>query len=50
MKIIITGATGTAGSEALRQALADPDIVEVLVLARRAPDITDPKLKVALLD
>jgi uncharacterized protein YbjT (DUF2867 family) len=49
MKIIITGATGTAGSEALRQAFLDPDVVEVLVLARRAPDITDPKLKVTLL-
>jgi uncharacterized protein YbjT (DUF2867 family) len=49
MKIIVTGATGTAGSEALRQALADPDITQVLVLARRQPDITDPKLSVALL-
>lgn len=50
MKIIITGATGTAGSEVLRQALADRDIAKILVLARRQPDITDPKLTVALLD
>lgn len=50
MKIIITGATGTAGSEVLRQALADREIAEVLVLSRRQPDIADPKLKVALLD
>ena len=26
MKVIITGATGTAGSEVLRQALADNDV------------------------
>lgn len=50
MKIIVTGATGTAGSEALRQALADPEIAEVLVLARRSPGIADPRLRVVLLD
>jgi uncharacterized protein YbjT (DUF2867 family) len=50
MKVIITGATGTAGSEVLRQALADREITGVLVLSRRQLDITDPKLKVALLD
>jgi uncharacterized protein YbjT (DUF2867 family) len=50
MKIIVTGATGTAGSEALRQALADPDITQVLALARRRPNMTDPRLSVALLD
>lgn len=43
MRIIVTGATGTAGSETLRQALADPDIAEVLVLARRQPNIANPK-------
>ncbi len=50
MKVIITGATGTAGSEVLRQALADREITEVLVLSRRQPDVADPKLKVAQLD
>jgi uncharacterized protein YbjT (DUF2867 family) len=49
MKVIVTGATGTAGSEALRQALLDPDITHVLVLARRQPGMIDPKLSVALL-
>jgi uncharacterized protein YbjT (DUF2867 family) len=48
MKIILTGATGTAGSEVLRQALADQDVTEVLVLSRRPLDITDPRLRVAV--
>jgi uncharacterized protein YbjT (DUF2867 family) len=50
MKVIITGATGTAGSEVLRQALADPKITEVLVLSRRPLGIDDSKLKAALLN
>jgi uncharacterized protein YbjT (DUF2867 family) len=50
MKIILTGATGTAGSEVLRQALADKDVTEVLVLSRRPLDIADPKLRVAMLE
>ena len=50
MKVIITGATGTAGSEVLRQALADKDVTEALVLARRPLDVTDPKLRIAVLD
>jgi uncharacterized protein YbjT (DUF2867 family) len=50
MKIILTGATGTAGSEVLRQALADADVTEVLVLSRRPLDIADPKLRVAVLE
>jgi uncharacterized protein YbjT (DUF2867 family) len=50
MKVIVTGATGTAGSEVLRQALADPEITDILVLSRRPLDITDAKLKTALLN
>lgn len=50
MKIILTGATGTAGSEVLRQALVDRDVSEVLVLSRRPLDVAHPKLKVVLLD
>lgn len=49
MKIILTGASGTAGSEVLRQALVDPQITDVLVLSRRPLDISDPKLRVAVL-
>lgn len=37
MRILLTGATGTAGSGALRAAIADPAIEGVTVLARRAP-------------
>lgn len=49
MKIIITGATGTAGSEVLRQALADPGITDVLVLSRRPLGPVDARFKTALL-
>lgn len=52
MKLLITGATGTAGSEVVRQALLHPSILQVTVLVRRPlpshiianPDAT-PKLK-----
>ena len=37
MRILLTGATGTAGSGVLRQAIADPDVEGVTVLARREP-------------
>jgi uncharacterized protein YbjT (DUF2867 family) len=37
MRILLTGATGTAGSGVLRAAIADPGIEGVTVLARRAP-------------
>mmetsp|Transcript_7251 Transcript_7251/g.21409 ORF Transcript_7251/g.21409 Transcript_7251/m.21409 type:complete len:226 (-) Transcript_7251:559-1236(-) len=44
MKIIITGATGTAGSEVLRQALAHPGIEAVTTLVRRDTGVEHPKL------
>lgn len=52
MKLLVTGATGTAGSEVVRQALLHPSISQVTVLVRRPlpphivskPDET-PKLK-----
>lgn len=37
MRLLLTGATGTAGSGVLRAAIADPAIEGVTVLARRAP-------------
>jgi uncharacterized protein YbjT (DUF2867 family) len=37
VRILLTGATGTAGSGVLRAAIADPEIEGVTVLARRAP-------------
>ena len=53
LKLIITGATGTAGAEAVRQALNHPSISQVTVLSRRPlpshivsnPE-SNPKLKV----
>lgn len=49
MKIILTGATGFAGGEVLRQALLDPDIELVTVLTRRTLGLSHAKLKEVLL-
>lgn len=48
MKLVITGATGTAGSEVVNQALLDPDVEKVLVLSRRPLSLKHPKLDVVL--
>jgi uncharacterized protein YbjT (DUF2867 family) len=45
MKILLTGATGFAGGEVLRQALLDDEITEVTVLTRRPLSITHPRLR-----
>ncbi|MFO1536100.1 MAG: epimerase [Thermoplasmatota archaeon] len=45
MRILLTGATGTAGSGALRQAIADPEVESVVVLARREPREMDEKVE-----
>ncbi|GAA6037794.1 hypothetical protein JCM8097_005041 [Rhodosporidiobolus ruineniae] len=56
MRLIVTGATGTAGSEVLRQALLDPRVEAVTVFSRRPlPPHVDPsppsaKLEVILHD
>ena len=44
MRILLTGATGTAGSGALRAAIADPETEGVTVLARRAPKTSHEKV------
>jgi nucleoside-diphosphate-sugar epimerase len=44
MKIIITGTTGTVGSEVVRQAVADNDIDEVILLARKPSEIKHHKI------
>ncbi|MFC1574310.1 NAD(P)H-binding protein [Candidatus Latescibacterota bacterium] len=46
MKILITGATGMVGSEAVRQAISDQDIKKITALVRRPLDIQNPKLTV----
>jgi uncharacterized protein YbjT (DUF2867 family) len=45
MKIIITGSTGTVGSEVIRQAVADKDIQEVILLARNPSNAKHPKIR-----
>lgn len=45
MKILVTGATGMAGSEVIRQAITDESITQIMALARRPLEITNPKLK-----
>jgi uncharacterized protein YbjT (DUF2867 family) len=44
VNIILTGATGVAGSEALRVSLADAGVSRVTVLTRRPTGIVHPKL------
>jgi uncharacterized protein YbjT (DUF2867 family) len=44
MKLIVTGATGTAGSEVVRQAIADPAITAVTAIVRKPLDIKHEKL------
>ncbi|GAA6058854.1 hypothetical protein JCM10212_002798 [Sporobolomyces blumeae] len=56
MRLILTGATGSAGGEVLRQALVDPRVTAVTVLSRRplpaylVPDPPPSKLRVTLHD
>lgn len=45
LRVVVFGATGTAGSETLRQALADPRVTEVRTVTRRALPTTHPKLR-----
>lgn len=45
MNIIITGATGMAGAEVVRQAIADKHISQITAIVRKPLDIQDSKLK-----
>lgn len=49
MKLILFGATGMVGAGALREALADPGVDEVLAISRRACGVQHPKLRELLL-
>ena len=44
MKIIVTGATGMAGAEVIRQAITDDTISEIIALVRRPLEINHPKI------
>ena len=44
MKILVTGATGMAGSELIRQAIEDDGIDEIIALVRNPLEITHPKI------
>ncbi|MDQ3003322.1 MAG: NAD(P)H-binding protein [Fibrobacterota bacterium] len=46
--IIVTGATGLAGSEVVRQAILDKDIEKITALVRRPLPIQHPKLNIVL--
>jgi uncharacterized protein YbjT (DUF2867 family) len=48
MKILVTGASGMAGSEVIRQAIADDSITEIIALARRPLEIVHPKIKTVI--
>lgn len=45
MKLILFGATGMVGAGVMREALADPDVSDVLSVSRRPCGSTDPKLR-----
>lgn len=45
MNIIVTGATGTVGSEVVRQAILDNDIHHVTLITRRTAGFNNPKVK-----
>jgi uncharacterized protein YbjT (DUF2867 family) len=49
MKLILLGASGMVGKGALREALADTQVNEVLVVGRRACGETHPKLRELLI-
>lgn len=49
MKLILFGATGMVGAGVLREALAAPDVTEILSIGRRASGVTDPRLRELLL-
>ncbi len=50
MKILIFGATGSAGGSVLRACLASPAVEEVRAVVRRPLSLADPKLRVFVHD
>ena len=48
--VLITGATGTIGSNVLAQLVADPKVGKVYALNRKAPTLPDARQRIALRD
>jgi uncharacterized protein YbjT (DUF2867 family) len=46
MRVLVFGATGSAGGSVLKAALAAADVSQVIAVARRALPVTNPKLRV----
>jgi uncharacterized protein YbjT (DUF2867 family) len=44
VKVVIFGASGMVGGSALRACCLDPDVTQVLVIARRPVGVSDPKV------
>jgi hypothetical protein len=50
MKIILAGSTGYIGREVLKQCLTHPRVSLVIALSRRELNVSDPKLRVVIID
>lgn len=50
MRLLVTGATGLAGAEVVRQSLEDADVDGVTALVRRPSDFTHPKLTALIIN
>ncbi|MER5583043.1 NAD-dependent epimerase/dehydratase family protein [Streptomyces asoensis] len=49
-RVVVTGATGNAGTSVVRLLSEDPDVVSVHGLARRIPDLSPPKTEWTAVD
>ncbi|KAL8773560.1 MAG: hypothetical protein Q9209_001665 [Squamulea sp. 1 TL-2023] len=50
MKVILAGSTGFIGQEVLEQCLQNPIITSIVALLRRDLKLSNPKLKIAIVD
>ncbi len=50
MKVVVTGATGNVGGAIVRALAADEQVTEILGLARRLPESSEPKTTYAVAD
>ena len=50
MRVVVTGATGNVGTSLLQSLVDEPEVDEVLGLARRLPDLRVPKTEWAVAD